>query len=97
MIQSAAMLSELAERDATGDLARIYAEIRALCAVPYVSSMQRHLATRPGWLEWSWGAIRPVFLDGTAQTAAWQAVGRLDVLPAARSLTRGALLPRRGR
>lgn len=81
MIQSAAMLSELAERDATGDLARIYAEIRALCAVPYVSSMQRHLATRPGWLEWSWGAIRPVFLDGTAQTAAWQAVGRLDVLP----------------
>ena len=75
------MLSELAERDATGDLARIYAEIRAVCAVPYVSSMQRHLATRPGWLEWGWGAIRPVFLDGSAQTAAWQAVGRLDVLP----------------
>jgi len=35
------MLAELAERDATGDLARIYAEIRTLCAVPYVSSMQR--------------------------------------------------------
>lgn len=81
MVESGAMLSELAERDATGDLARIYAEIRAVCAVPYVSSMQRHLATRPGWLEWSWDAIRPAFLDGSAQTAAWQAVGRLDVLP----------------
>jgi hypothetical protein len=52
-----------------------------VCAVPYVSSMQRHLATRPGWLEWSWGASRPVFLDGSAQTAAWQAVGQIDVLP----------------
>ena len=57
------MLPELAEREATGDVARIYAEIRALCAVPYVSSMQRHLATRPGWLEWAWAALRPVFAD----------------------------------
>jgi hypothetical protein len=71
----------LAERDATGDVARIYAEIRALCAVPYVSSMQRHLATRPGWLEWAWAALRPVFADGSAQTAAWRLVGALDAPP----------------
>ena len=45
------MLAELQERDATGEIARIYAEIRRLWAVPYVSSLQRHLATRPGWLE----------------------------------------------
>jgi len=44
------MLAELQERDATGEIARIYAEIRRLWAVPYVSSLQRHLATRPGWL-----------------------------------------------
>jgi hypothetical protein len=75
------MLPELAERDATGDVARIYAEIRALCAVPYVSSMQRHLATRPGWLEWAWAALRPVFADGSAQTAAWRLVGALDAPP----------------
>jgi hypothetical protein len=75
------MLPELAERDATGDVARIYAEIRALCAVPYVSSMQRHLATRPGWLEWAWAALRPVFADGAAQTAAWRLVGTLDAPP----------------
>src|SRR5262245_54953923 len=75
------MLPELAERDATGDAARIYAEIRTLCAVPYVSSMQRHLATRPGWLEWAWAALRPVFAEGAAQTTAWRLVGTLDVPP----------------
>ena len=46
------MLAELAERDAAGEIAAIYAEIRRLWAVPYVSSLQRHLASRPGWLEW---------------------------------------------
>ena len=39
------MLAELSEADASGELAQIYAEIRTLCAVPYVSSLQRHLAT----------------------------------------------------
>jgi len=33
------MLSELSERDATGAIAAIYAEIRRLWAVPYVSSL----------------------------------------------------------
>jgi len=75
------MLAELAERDASGDVARIYAEIRELCAVPYVSSMQRHLATRPGWLPWAWAALRPAFLDGTAQEAAWRLAGPVDAPP----------------
>ena len=73
------MLSELAERDATGDLAAIYAEIRRLWAVPYVSSLQRHLATRPGWLEWTWAALSPAFTSGCAQLAAWRAVEAVRV------------------
>ena len=51
------MLAELREADATGEIAAIYAEIRRLWAVPYVSSLQRHLATLPGWLEWSWAML----------------------------------------
>jgi hypothetical protein len=66
-------VKELAERDARGEIAVIYEEIRRFCGVPYVSSMQRHLATRPGWLEWVWAALRPVFVSGRAQTAAWRA------------------------
>jgi hypothetical protein len=73
------MLSELQERDATGGIAAIYDEIRRFWAVPYVSSLQRHLATRPGWLEWTWAALRPAFASGGAQVAAWRAAEGLTV------------------
>ena len=65
------MLAELPEADATGEIAVIYDELKTLCGIPYVSSMQRHLATRPGWLPWAWGAIRPAFVSGRAQEAGW--------------------------
>lgn len=73
------MLAELQERDATGEIAVIYEEIRRFWAVPYVSSLQRHLATRPGWLEWTWDALRPVFASGIAQLTAWRAAADLKV------------------
>lgn len=84
------MLAELSEQDATGEVARIYVEIRELCAVPYVSSLQRHLATRPGWLEWAWALVRPAFVDGSAQTRAWQLATELDIRPLP-ALSRSAL------
>jgi hypothetical protein len=84
------MLPELSEQDAVGDIARIYREIRETCAVPYVSSLQRHLATRPGWLEWSWAAVRPAFVSGIAQGAAWSAAQEVDVEPLPR-LSRAAM------
>lgn len=73
------MLAELLERDATGEIATIYGEIKRFSAVPYVSSMQRHLATRPGWLPWVWAALRPAFASGRAQEAAWRVTRSLDV------------------
>ncbi len=84
------MLAELSERDAAGEIAVIYAEIRRLCAVSYVSSMQRHLATRPGWLEWVWAALRPAFAGGRAQDAAWRVAEGLDV-PRLAPISRDAL------
>jgi hypothetical protein len=83
-------VKELAERDATGAIAAIYGEIKRFCAVPYVSSMQRHLATRPGWLEWVWAALRPAFASGDAQTAAWRAAEHVDV-PRLTPVSRDAL------
>jgi hypothetical protein len=83
-------MQELAERDARGEVAVIYEEIRRFCAVPYVSSMQRHLATRGGWLEWVWAALRPVFASGVAQTAAWRAAEGLAV-PRLAPISRDAL------
>lgn len=84
------MLAELNEQDATGEIAQIYAEIRETCAVPYVSTLQRHMATRPGWLEWTWAAARPAFLDGSAPAAAWAAAAEIDVEPLPK-LSRSAL------
>ena len=56
--------TELAEADATGRIAEIYAEIRHFYGVPYVSSLQRHFATIPDVLEWAWAAVRPEFASG---------------------------------
>ena len=84
------MLAELRERDATGEIAEIYAEIRRLWAVPYVSSLQRHLATRPGWLPWTWAALGPAFTRGIAQGAAWRAANGL-VVPPLTPISRDAL------
>jgi hypothetical protein len=84
------MLAELQERDATGEIADIYAEIRRLWAVPYVSSLQRHLATRPGWLEWTWAALAPAFTSGRAQTAARRAADGV-VVPRLAPVSREAL------
>lgn len=84
------MLPELQERDATGNVAVIYAEIRRLWAVPYVSSLQRHLATRPGWLEWTWASLAPAFTSGQAQAAARRAAEGLEV-PALAPVPRDAL------
>ena len=48
MSQSPApMLAELPEDRAHGAIAVIYEEIRRFSGVPYVSSMQRYLATTP--------------------------------------------------
>jgi hypothetical protein len=84
------MLAELQERDVTGEAAVIYGEIRRFWAAPYVSSLQRHLATRPGWLEWTWAALGPAFSSGQAQAAAWRAAEGLAV-PCLPPVSRDAL------
>ncbi|MDP7391816.1 MAG: hypothetical protein QGH07_08240 [Alphaproteobacteria bacterium] len=82
--------ADLPEHQATGRIAEIYDEIRLYGAVPYVSSLQRQLATIPGCLEWVWEAVRPAFVDGSVPLAAWGAVEDLD-LPAIAPIPRPAL------
>lgn len=79
----ATIMEELPESEATGQLAEIYEEVRQFCGVPYVSSMQRYLATTPGCLEWVWAAIRPAMVDGAVQEAAWACVNSLSLTPLA--------------
>ena len=67
-----ALLAELAEREATGRLGEIYAEMKHLGGVPMVALIFRHLATRPGVLEWAWDAIGPAWRSGALQERAWR-------------------------
>ena len=73
--------SELPEGEATGRIAEIYAEIRHFYGVPYVSSLQRHLATLPGVLEWAWDAVRPGFANGVLPEAAAEAARGVSLSP----------------
>ena len=81
---------EIAEADAAGEIAAVYEEIRRTYAVPYVSSLFRHLAVYPGLLPWAWRALGPALASGGLQRLAWR---RVDIsgLPALPRLSREAL------
>jgi hypothetical protein len=79
-----AFLAELPERDATGEKAAIYAEMKRLGGVPMVALIFRHLATIPGGIEWTWGAIGPAWREGRLQEAAWRIAREARLAPLAR-------------
>lgn len=69
----------ITEAAATGEVAVLYADIRAALGVNVVNLVWRHLATIPGALPWAWGTVRPLYLDGTIarEAAALRAARRL--------------------
>jgi hypothetical protein len=75
------LLAELPEHQATGAIADIYDEIRRFSGVPYVSSLQRYLATMPGVLEWAWAAIRPAMVSGIVPEAGWRLANSVRMTP----------------
>lgn len=64
------LISEILERDATGETARIYGEIRRLWGVPNVTTIVRHVASIEGCLDWLWATIEPAHLCGDFQETA---------------------------
>ena len=75
------LISEILEKDATGDIADIYADIRRLWGVPNVTTIVRHVASVPGALEWYWAAIGPVNACGDFQETALALVDTLETRP----------------
>jgi hypothetical protein len=78
---SGTLLAELPEDQATGAIADIYGEIRLFSGVPYVSSLQRYLATMPGTLEWAWEAIRPAMVSGVIPETGWRLANDVRLAP----------------
>lgn len=77
------LLAELPEREAAGDKAAIYSEIRRLGGVPMVALIFRHLATRPGMLEWAWAAMGSQWRAGRLQETAWRIAREVRLEPIA--------------
>src|SRR5450631_3830079 len=75
------LLAELPEDQAIGAIATIYDEIRRFSGVPYVSSLQRYLATMPGVLAWAWAAIRPAMVSGVVPETGWRLAGQVRLAP----------------
>ena len=59
-----------AEASATGEIADLFADIRATVGVRVVNLVWRHLATFDGALPWAWGAVKPLYLAGMPDEAA---------------------------
>jgi hypothetical protein len=60
----------VAEAEAIGEIADIFADIRNVYRVGVVNLVWRHLATFPGALPWVWESVRPVYVDGTIEQKA---------------------------
>jgi len=74
------------EEDASGDIATLYADLRATLGVPFVNLIWRHLATIQGGLAWAWTLVKPLYVSGelvsrAAETSALVRLPSLAPLP----------------
>jgi len=60
----------VAEASATGEIADLFADIRATVGVRVVNLVWRHLATIEGALPWAWSTVKPLYLAGMPDEAA---------------------------
>lgn len=72
-------LPEIKEEDASGRVAALYDDIRAVIGVPIVNLIFRHMATVPECLDWTWEALRPLYISGDIPKAADALTA--DILP----------------
>ena len=80
----------ITERDATGEIAELYADIRSTLGVPLVNLIWRNLATMPGALAWAWLSVKPLYETGQIQNEAVALMECLQ-LPGAPQLPNSAL------
>ena len=60
-------LPAISESEASGEIAELYADIRATLNVSAINYVWRHIATIDGGLRWAWEAARPMFVSGRVE------------------------------
>lgn len=67
--------------ECSGAIEQIYGEIQSVYGVAYVSAIHHQMAGWPGFLEWAWTSVAPVFRNGAAQEAARTAAASIVLSP----------------
>jgi hypothetical protein len=80
----------IAEADATGEIAELYADIRQSLGMPFVNLVWRNLASVPGGLKWSWTTMKPLYQQGAVYVEARQ-LRDSQTLPPVPTLPRSVL------
>lgn len=88
-----ALPPEIAEADAEGRIAELYADIRATAGLPMVNMLYRRMAAQPACLEWVWATVRPALVSGAAGAAAAALRAHIEAACAAGTLPRIAGTP----
>ncbi len=83
-------VTALAEADATGDIADIFADIRKTMELPLITSIWRILVDLDDGLSTAWNAAKPLYQTGQPQ-AALAAMRQQGALPTPALLTRSQL------
>lgn len=75
-----ALFPQVPQQDASPEIAKIYADIRAVSGLPVVNLIWRHFATLPDVLPWAWAAVAPL-IGSTAMGAARNRMADAITLP----------------
>jgi hypothetical protein len=88
-MQGKESVPSILEPEATGQVAKIYADIRQVLGTSIVNLIWRNLATIPGALEWTWFTAKPLYLGPAPGYA--ESVRRAIDLPVAPSFSHDTL------
>jgi hypothetical protein len=80
----------IAEVDATGEIAELYADIRQSLGMPFVNLVWRNVASVPGGLKWAWTTMKPLYQQGAVYVEARQ-LRDSQTLPPVPTLPRAVL------
>lgn len=73
-------VAAIGEAEASGDIAALFADIRATLGVGVVNLIWRHLATIEGALPWAWTTVRPLYVEGVIEAEAERMRERMRLL-----------------
>jgi len=84
-------VATISESGAQGEIAELYADIRATLGVPVVNLIWRHLAVMPGGLSWAWQSLKPLYEAGRIDQEA-DALRNSLALPSLPGFSRAVLI-----